>query len=77
MKEKDAFDLRYGNIGIRAVLAAVRYSTAFGSSPIPSSRGAYDLKAESNSVPCGFQLYGQKLEAGIPRHRERRSPCRL
>jgi hypothetical protein len=67
MKEKHALDARYGNIGIRAVVAAVRYTTGAASSRIPSSRGGLQPeKAEPNPARCGFQLPGQKLEVGMP-----------
>jgi hypothetical protein len=68
MKEKHALDARYGKIGIRAVVAAVRYtSAAAASSRIPSSRGGVQPeKAQPNPARCGLQLLGQKLEVGMP-----------
>jgi hypothetical protein len=68
MKEKHALDARYGKIGIRAVVAAVRYTSAAGaSSRIPSSRGGVQPeKAQPNPARCGLQLLGQKLEVGMP-----------
>jgi hypothetical protein len=67
MKEKHALDTQYGNIGIRAVVAAVRYTTAAASSRIPSSTGGLQLqKAGPNPARCGFQLPGQKLDVGMP-----------
>jgi len=67
MKEKHALDARYGNIGIRAVVAAVRYTTGAASSPVPSLRGGVrPEQAEPNPARCGFQLPGQTLEVGMP-----------
>jgi hypothetical protein len=67
MKETHALNARYGNIGIPAVAAAVRYTTAGASLPMPSSGDRVrSEKAEPNTaVRCGFQLPGHKLEPDI------------
>jgi hypothetical protein len=52
MREKYALDERYGKIGIAAVAAAFRYTTAPASSPMPSSNisTAYGHDSSRGSV---------------------------